>query len=412
MGPPCQIAAAPLQSECWWHQAARAALLWSVVSTGRAGAARGSPRLGRRVRAQVSTHTLAEAAVPELWGAASAHSSCFFQCWGPADAARCFDKQYEHKGRCCNRCQPGTEPFLFAGTPAPCCSAASPARCDCASSAGSFMSLCHLSARATGDLMGALGDPLDLAKPTAALLGLSVLLRPQDPLARAACGESDSIFQPLLSLPDCFAALRVLEAVKGPPSPPPAALPQPSPLCSMCSLGCQSGIELLSSVAQQPWHPQPPGLLCPAAELLPGEGEHHLAPSSPASFVGEKLVSECNGTEDSVCTHCESGHYQQSWTRERHCAPHDICDDSKCSLCPAALDWGAAGAGIPSGSPASSLTSPTLLLPRHRPRREDERKRDAQHGVPVPGRHTLLRCQLPDLRGEPALPARLRLRGG
>ncbi|KFO85712.1 Tumor necrosis factor receptor superfamily member 5, partial [Buceros rhinoceros silvestris] len=41
---------------------------------------------------------------------------------------------------------------------------------------------------------------------------------------------------------------------------------------------------------------------------------------------GEKLVSECNGTEDSVCTPCESGHYQQSWTRERHCAPHDICD--------------------------------------------------------------------------------------
>ncbi|KAM6120752.1 tumor necrosis factor receptor superfamily member 5 [Phoenicopterus ruber ruber] len=43
---------------------------------------------------------------------------------------------------------------------------------------------------------------------------------------------------------------------------------------------------------------------------------------------GEKLVSECNGTEDSVCTHCESGHYQQSWTKERHCAPHDICEDN------------------------------------------------------------------------------------
>ncbi|XP_009891814.1 PREDICTED: tumor necrosis factor receptor superfamily member 5 [Charadrius vociferus] len=43
---------------------------------------------------------------------------------------------------------------------------------------------------------------------------------------------------------------------------------------------------------------------------------------------GEKLVSECSGTENSVCTRCESGHYQQSWTKERHCAPHDICEDN------------------------------------------------------------------------------------
>ncbi|XP_075625192.1 tumor necrosis factor receptor superfamily member 5 isoform X2 [Balearica regulorum gibbericeps] len=43
---------------------------------------------------------------------------------------------------------------------------------------------------------------------------------------------------------------------------------------------------------------------------------------------GEKLVSECSGTEHSVCVHCESGHYQQSWTKERHCAPHDICEDN------------------------------------------------------------------------------------
>ncbi|NWQ84423.1 TNR5 factor, partial [Columbina picui] len=43
---------------------------------------------------------------------------------------------------------------------------------------------------------------------------------------------------------------------------------------------------------------------------------------------GEKLVSECNSTEDSVCTRCETGHYQQGWTREKHCAPHDICDDN------------------------------------------------------------------------------------
>ncbi|XP_074964892.1 tumor necrosis factor receptor superfamily member 5 isoform X3 [Phalacrocorax aristotelis] len=43
---------------------------------------------------------------------------------------------------------------------------------------------------------------------------------------------------------------------------------------------------------------------------------------------GQKLVSECNGTEESVCTHCESGHYQQGWTRERHCTPHDTCEDN------------------------------------------------------------------------------------
>ncbi|NXM18656.1 TNR5 factor, partial [Ploceus nigricollis] len=41
---------------------------------------------------------------------------------------------------------------------------------------------------------------------------------------------------------------------------------------------------------------------------------------------GEKLVSECNKTEDSVCAPCESGHYQPSWTKEKHCAPHDICE--------------------------------------------------------------------------------------
>ncbi|XP_068006253.1 tumor necrosis factor receptor superfamily member 5 isoform X2 [Melanerpes formicivorus] len=41
---------------------------------------------------------------------------------------------------------------------------------------------------------------------------------------------------------------------------------------------------------------------------------------------GEKLVSECDGTEESVCTRCESGHYQQGWTKEKHCAPHDICE--------------------------------------------------------------------------------------
>ncbi|XP_074699076.1 tumor necrosis factor receptor superfamily member 5 isoform X1 [Strix aluco] len=59
-----------------------------------------------------------------------------------------------------------------------------------------------------------------------------------------------------------------------------------------------------------------------------GRGESPLAPSSSASVAGEKLVSECNGTENSVCTRCESGHYQQSWTRERHCTPHDICEEN------------------------------------------------------------------------------------
>ncbi|XP_066186762.1 tumor necrosis factor receptor superfamily member 5 isoform X2 [Sylvia atricapilla] len=43
---------------------------------------------------------------------------------------------------------------------------------------------------------------------------------------------------------------------------------------------------------------------------------------------GEKLVSECNKTQDSACSPCESGHYQPSWTKEKHCAPHDICEDN------------------------------------------------------------------------------------
>ncbi|XP_074409790.1 tumor necrosis factor receptor superfamily member 5 isoform X2 [Zonotrichia albicollis] len=43
---------------------------------------------------------------------------------------------------------------------------------------------------------------------------------------------------------------------------------------------------------------------------------------------GEKLMSECQETEDSVCVPCESGHYQPSWTKEKHCAPHDICESN------------------------------------------------------------------------------------
>ncbi|XP_014799172.1 PREDICTED: tumor necrosis factor receptor superfamily member 5 [Calidris pugnax] len=43
---------------------------------------------------------------------------------------------------------------------------------------------------------------------------------------------------------------------------------------------------------------------------------------------GEKLVSDCSDTKQSKCTPCESEHYQQSWTKERHCTPHDICEDN------------------------------------------------------------------------------------
>ncbi|XP_015502850.1 tumor necrosis factor receptor superfamily member 5 isoform X2 [Parus major] len=63
-------------------------------------------------------------------------------------------------------------------------------------------------------------------------------------------------------------------------------------------------------------------------EVLSGERESPLAPSSPGSVAGEKLFSECSTTEDSVCARCESGHYQPSWTKEKHCAPHDICEDN------------------------------------------------------------------------------------
>ncbi|XP_071428859.1 tumor necrosis factor receptor superfamily member 5 isoform X3 [Pithys albifrons albifrons] len=64
------------------------------------------------------------------------------------------------------------------------------------------------------------------------------------------------------------------------------------------------------------------------AEMLPGKRVNPLAPFSLASIAGEKLVSVCDKTEDSICTHCESGHYQPSWTKEKHCAPHDICEDN------------------------------------------------------------------------------------
>ncbi|NXD16196.1 TNR5 factor, partial [Nothocercus nigrocapillus] len=43
---------------------------------------------------------------------------------------------------------------------------------------------------------------------------------------------------------------------------------------------------------------------------------------------GKKLLSECNSTAESLCGACESDHYQQSWTKERHCTPHDVCEDN------------------------------------------------------------------------------------
>lgn len=49
------------------------------------------------------------AALQECGRAASLHGSHLFQCGQPGDAVNCSDKQYEHKGRCCNRCQPGTK---------------------------------------------------------------------------------------------------------------------------------------------------------------------------------------------------------------------------------------------------------------------------------------------------------------
>lgn len=93
------------------------------------------------------------------------------------------------------------------------------------------------------------------------------------------------------------------------------------------------------------------------------QGEGSLAPASqhlpaPTSLAGEKLVSECNATEDSVCVRCESGHYQQSWTKERHCTPHDICEECKCSVLTLAPASGAMGAGVCLGSPVRCLTLP------------------------------------------------------
>lgn len=100
-GRPTGAAAIPLQRESWQCQAAQADLLRSVVSPGMGSVMQGKPHLGTRLGGC--------AAVQECGRAASLHGSHLFQCGQPGDAVNCSDKQYEHKGRCCNRCQPGTE---------------------------------------------------------------------------------------------------------------------------------------------------------------------------------------------------------------------------------------------------------------------------------------------------------------
>uniref|UniRef100_A0A8C3PK01 TNFR-Cys domain-containing protein n=1 Tax=Calidris pygmaea TaxID=425635 RepID=A0A8C3PK01_9CHAR len=123
---------------------------------------------------------------------------------------------------------------------------------------------------------------------------------------------------------ECWRQQTPPNSLPRPCSPAPAPPPGPSNVYNH-----RSGIRLprcclvatLASTAAS----APPVLL---AELLPGEGESPLAPFSPASITGEKLLSECSDTEYSKCTRCESGHYQQSWTKERHCTPHDICEDN------------------------------------------------------------------------------------
>lgn len=144
----------------------------------------------------------AAVAVQERGGAVSFHKPHLFQCWGPGDAVRCSDKQYEHKGKCCNRCQPGTE------TPSP--SRAPEAQLCQSQRHGHGQSQprllrvsppcqqcpqAHLplspSAGAAGDLVGALRPPAP-HQVCRGSLAQSELLQPQDPMAQAACRDSCS----------------------------------------------------------------------------------------------------------------------------------------------------------------------------------------------------------------------------
>lgn len=122
-------------------------------------------------------------------------------------------------------------PFLGPQGALPGHSGGSPAWCDrapphpIASSADSFTSLCHLSARATEYLMGALGDPLDLTE-SATALGSVCSCSHRTPWHGQLAGrvlplalpDHDGICQLPLSLPDRFPVLGVLETVNGPPA--------------------------------------------------------------------------------------------------------------------------------------------------------------------------------------------------
>ncbi|XP_043351846.1 tumor necrosis factor receptor superfamily member 5 isoform X2 [Dermochelys coriacea] len=41
---------------------------------------------------------------------------------------------------------------------------------------------------------------------------------------------------------------------------------------------------------------------------------------------GDKLLSDCTASKNTDCGACEAGHFQSSWTKERHCTPHRSCD--------------------------------------------------------------------------------------
>ncbi|XP_027685738.2 tumor necrosis factor receptor superfamily member 5 isoform X2 [Chelonia mydas] len=41
---------------------------------------------------------------------------------------------------------------------------------------------------------------------------------------------------------------------------------------------------------------------------------------------GDKVLSDCTASKNTDCGACEAGHFQSSWTKERHCTPHKSCD--------------------------------------------------------------------------------------
>lgn len=62
------------------------------------------------------------------WGLARIPGSRFLQCWQTGAAVRCSARQYEYKGRCCDRCQPGMETLPLRELPVPGHSGACPAQ--------------------------------------------------------------------------------------------------------------------------------------------------------------------------------------------------------------------------------------------------------------------------------------------